>query len=118
MSKTERYYAAACQVDMPNPAHRDEISKKVERMMEMIDNAVVGYEPFFVVRLVVFPEFAHAGPVYPTVEELLDKLAVEIPNEHTERYEKRRRNLAFIYKRGHFLNRINDGPVTCSIRPV
>ena len=52
----------------------------------MIDRAVVGYGPFFDVRLVVFPEFAHAAPIYETVEELLDKLAVPIPNEHTDRY--------------------------------
>ena len=41
--------------------------------------------PFLPVRLVVFPEFAHAAPVYPTVAELLEQLAVPIPNEHTDR---------------------------------
>ena len=52
----------------------------------MIDRAVVGYEPFFDVKLVVFPEFAHAAPIYETVDELIDRLAVPIPNEHTDRY--------------------------------
>ena len=52
----------------------------------MIDNAVAGYAPFGNVRLVAFPEFAHAAPVYLTVEELRDKLAVELPNEQTDRY--------------------------------
>ena len=33
----------------------------------------------------VFPEFAHAAPVYATVAELLEKLAVPVPNEHTDR---------------------------------
>jgi formamidase len=122
MSKTERYYAAACQVDMPNPAHRDEISKKVDRMLEMIDNAVVGYEPFFDVRLVVFPEFAHAAPVYPTVEELLDKLAVVIPNEHTERYEKKAQELGIYIQTGTFLESDKRWPghvfnTTCLIGP-
>jgi formamidase len=37
------------------------------------------------VRLVVFPEFAHAAPVLASVAELLEKLAVPIPNEHTDR---------------------------------
>ena len=59
MGCVERYYAAACQVDMGNPADRGEISARVDRMLEMVENAVVGYEPFFDVRLVVFPEFAH-----------------------------------------------------------
>ena len=52
----------------------------------MVDRAVVGYEPFFDVKLVVFPEFAHAAPIYETVDELSDRLAVPIPNEHTDRY--------------------------------
>ena len=44
-------------------------------MLAMIDRAVVGYAPFGSVRLVVFPEFGHAAPVYPTVEELLDRIS-------------------------------------------
>ena len=43
-------------------------------MIEMIDAAVVGYGPFFDVKLVVFPEFAHAAPVYMTAAELPKKL--------------------------------------------
>ena len=34
----------------------------------MVDRAVIGYEPFFDVKLVVFPEFAHAAPIYETVD--------------------------------------------------
>ena len=54
-----------------------------ERMLSMIDSAVAGSAPFLPVRLVVFPEFAHAAPVFATVEELIQKLAIPIPNEHT-----------------------------------
>ena len=81
MTSCERYYAAACQIDLPNPQHRDEIAPRVKRMLDMIDYAVTGYEPFFDVRLVVFPEFAHAAPIYPTVEKLRKRLAVPIPKE-------------------------------------
>ena len=35
-------------------------------MLSMIDSAVAGAAPFLPVRLVVFPEFAHAAPVYAT----------------------------------------------------
>ena len=38
----------------------------MDRLLGMIDRAVVGYEPFFDVKLVVFPEFAHAAPIYET----------------------------------------------------
>lgn len=122
MSPTDRYYAAACQLDMPNPTKRDEIAGRVERMLEMIDHAVVGYEPFFDVRLVVFPEFAHAAPIYPTVEELLDRLAVPIPNEHTQRYQEKAKQLGIYIQTGTFLEADPHRPghvfnTTCLVGP-
>ena len=76
-----RYYAAACQTDLPCPRSRDELPGRVAALLAMVDQAVVGYAPFFDVKLLVFPEFAHAAPVYETAEELADKLAVPLPNE-------------------------------------
>lgn len=80
-----RYAAAACQTDMPNPSNRDGMRASTDRMIDMIDSAIIGSGPFLPVRLVAFPEFAHAAPVYATVDELRRHLAVEVPNEHTER---------------------------------
>ena len=80
-----RFSSAACQTDLPNPLARGQMAANTDRMLAMIDAAVAGSAPFLPVRLIVFPEFAHAAPVYPTVAELRDRLAVEIPNEHTER---------------------------------
>ena len=60
-----------------------------DRMIAMIDAAVVGSQPFLPVRLVVFPEFAHAAPVYARVETLIEQLAVPIPTEHTDRLVQR-----------------------------
>ncbi len=122
MGSIDRFYAAACQLDMPNPAKRDEIAGRVERMLEMIDHAVVGYEPFFDVRLVVFPEFAHAAPIYPTVDELLDTLAVPIPNEHTQRYQEKAKQLGIYIQTGTFLEMDSRWPghvfnTTCLIGP-
>ncbi|MHC4557229.1 MAG: nitrilase-related carbon-nitrogen hydrolase [Planctomycetota bacterium] len=103
MGSIDRFYAAACQPDMPNPTHRDEIAGRVKRMLELVEQAVTGYEPFFDVRLVVFPEFAHAAPIYPTVEELLDSLAIPIPNEHTQRYQEKAKQLNIYIQTGTFL---------------
>ena len=86
-----RYSVAACQTDLPNPIDRRGMNGNTDRMLSMIDSAVAGSAPFLPVRLVVFPEFAHAAPVYPTVAELLDRLAVSIPNEHTDRIERKAR---------------------------
>lgn len=80
-----RYTAAACQTDFVNPVGRGEMDRNTDRMLSMVDAAVAGSAPFLPVRLVVFPEFAHAAPVFATVEALLEKLAVPIPNEHTRR---------------------------------
>src|SRR5215467_11393182 len=86
-----RYAAAACQTDLPSPRERSGIRHAVGHMLAMIDRAVLGYAPFMPVRLVVFPEFAHAAPIYVTAEELYDRLAVPIPNEHTEAYHRKAR---------------------------
>jgi predicted amidohydrolase len=79
-----RYSAAACQTDLPNPLKRSEMRQNTARIISLIDSAVIGSAPFLPVRLVSFPEFAHAAPVYAGAEELISKLAVEIPNEHTD----------------------------------
>lgn len=118
----ERYYAAACQIDSPNPRRRDEISTRTSRMLEMIDHAVGGYEPFFDVRLIVFPEFAHGAPVYSTVEKLLEHLAVPIPNEHTDRYHRKARESGVYIQTGTFLESDRQWPghvfnTTCLIGP-
>lgn len=122
MSSIDRFYVATCQVDMPNPTHRNEIASRVDRMLELIEQAVTGYEPFFDVRLVVFPEFAHAAPIYPTVEELLDNLAVPIPNEHTQRYQEKASKLNIYIQTGSFLESDDRWPrhvfnTTCLIGP-
>jgi predicted amidohydrolase len=57
-------------------------------MCTMVEHALVGYEPFFDLRLFVFPEFAHAVPIHETVAKLRDALAVQLPNEHTDRYSR------------------------------
>jgi formamidase len=80
-----RFAVACCQTDHANPLDRAQMRANTDRMLAMIDQAVAGAAPFIPVRLVVFPEFAHAAPVYETVAELHDKLAVPIPNEHTDR---------------------------------
>ena len=103
MASDSRYYAAACQTDLPCPRDRGELPERVGRLLGMVDRAVVGYEPFFDVKLVVFPEFAHAAPIYETVEELSDRLAVPIPNEHTDRYVQKARERGVFIQTGTFL---------------
>jgi predicted amidohydrolase len=105
-----RYYAAACQTDFPCPATRDEIAPRVKRMCEMIENTITGYEPFFDVRFLVFPEFAHAAPIYDGVKELRDHLAVEIPNEHTDCYARVAAKYGCYIQTGTFLEADRDYP--------
>lgn len=98
-----RYAVAACQTDFPCPKDRREITNRVDRMLAMIDGAVVGYRPFFPIRLVVFPEFAHAVPIYATVHELREKLAVPLPNEHIDRYIAKAREHGIYIQTGSFI---------------
>ena len=41
MTSDIRYYAAACQTDLPNPRHRDEIKIQVDSMLAMIDETAI-----------------------------------------------------------------------------
>jgi predicted amidohydrolase len=98
-----RYSVAACQTDLANPLERRGMRSNTERMLSMIDSAVAGAAPFLPVRLVVFPEFAHAAPVFSTARELIEKLAVTIPNEHTERLEQKAREHDIYIQSGSML---------------
>ena len=117
-----RYAAAACQVDRPNPERRCEIKGNAQRMLEMIDMAVHGYAPVMDVRLVVFPEFAHAAPIYQTAKALLKHLTIQIPNEYTQWYEDKARELNIYIQTGTFLEEDPLWPgkvfnTTCLIGP-
>src|SRR5262245_43296754 len=118
-----RYSAAACQTDMPNPIDRRAMRSNTDRILGMIDSAVVGAAPFLPVRLVVFPEFAHAAPVFATAAELLQKLTVPIPNEHTERLVEKAREHDLYIQSGSFLEEDPKWPgvvfnATCLIGPT
>ena len=122
MTSTLRYGAAACQIDLPNPQRRDQIGARVAHMIEMIEQTVTGYAPFLAVKLLVFPEFGHAAPVYPTAAELRRHLTVPIPNEHTERYVQIARALDVYIQTGTFLEEDPAWPnvvfnPTCLIGP-
>ncbi|HWT01070.1 MAG TPA: nitrilase-related carbon-nitrogen hydrolase [Pyrinomonadaceae bacterium] len=117
-----RYSVAACQTDLPNPVERRQMRANTERMLSMIDSAVAGAAPFLPVRLVVFPEFAHAAPVFPTAAELIEKLAVRIPNEHTELLEQKCREHDIYLQSGSMLEVDAKWPnvvfnTTCLIGP-
>ena len=117
-----RYAAAACQTDLPNPLDRGQMTANTDRMLSMIDSAVAGSAPFLPVRLVVFPEFAHAAPVYASVEELIERLAIPIPNEHTERLERKAREHGIYIQSGSMIEVDSRWPhavfnTTCLIGP-
>jgi predicted amidohydrolase len=117
-----RYSVAACQTDLPNPKHRSEMASNTERMCEMVECALAGAAPFLPVKLVVFPEFAHAAPIYPTVKELISKLALEIPNIHTNKLEKLAHKHNIYIQSGSMLEIDNRFPgvvfnTTCLIGP-
>ena len=96
--------------------------KNTDRMLNMVDSAVAGSAPFLPVRLVVFPEFAHAAPVFPTVDELRQKLTIPIPNEHTTRLTDKAKEHDIYIQSGSMLEEDGKYPhvvfnTTCLIGP-
>ena len=104
------YYAAACQTDFACPATREEIGERTSRMCTLAEQTIVGYEPFYDVRLLAFPEFSHAAPIYDSVPGLRDRLAVPLPNEHTDRYQRICQNYGCYIQTGSFLEADPDFP--------
>jgi len=122
MSDNTKYYAAACQLDLPNPTTRKEIKAHVDHILSMIDGAIVGYTFFLPVKLLVFPEYGHAAPIYLTAKELREKLAIPIPNEHTERYIEKAKEYDIYIQTATFLESDKSWPnvvfnTTCLIGP-
>jgi predicted amidohydrolase len=122
MSAPLRYAAVACQTDLPCPRDRSGIAAAVSHMLSVVDRAVLGYAPFAPVKLVVFPEFAHCAPVYFTAAELLEHLAVPIPNEHVDRYIHKARQHDVHIQTGTFLECDERWPghvfnTTCLVGP-
>jgi formamidase len=117
-----RYSVAACQTDLANPLSRLDMYRNTDRILALVDSAVAGSAPFLPVKLVVFPEFAHAAPVYPTLAELRDKLAVDVPNEHTEKLLAKAREHGVYIQSGTMLEADPKWPgavfnTTCLIGP-
>ncbi len=117
-----RYLAAACQTDFPCATDRSEIGSRVDRMLQIIEQTVVGYGPFGAVKLLAFPEFAHAAPIYEDVGTLRRRLALPIPNEHTQRYQKKAAQLDIYIQTGTFLEVDDRWPdvvfnTTCLVGP-
>ncbi len=100
---TQLYYAAACQTAFDCPRDRGEIGERTKRMCDIVEYTITGYEPFFDVRLLAFPEFAHAAPIYDSVAKLRDRLGVELPNEHTDRYAALAKKYGCYIQTGTFL---------------
>jgi len=122
MNGTERFYVACCQTDLPVVRSHEQIRQRVDRMADMIEHAVLGYEPFFDVRLVLFPEFAHGPPIYMTIDKLRERLAVPVPNEHTDRYQRLARKHGIWIQTGTFIEYDERYPealfnTTCLIGP-
>jgi predicted amidohydrolase len=111
------YYAAACQTAFDCPTSREQIGERTRRMCDIAENTIIGYEPFFDVRLLVFPEFAHAAPVFDSVAKLRDRLAIPVPNEHTDRYAALCRKHGCYIQTGSFLesdDRYRDVVFNCT----
>lgn len=74
-------------------------------MCEMIRHTIVGYEPLHDVRLFVFPEFSHVAPIYDSVRETTERLAVELPGKDIEPYIALAREYGCYIQTGTFLER-------------
>lgn len=85
MDYLPRYSAVGIQTASESATNRKEVGRNLQRMVELIDDAVLGYGPFgFPLKLVLFPEFSLQGLVFFTREDLVENgILVRIPGEET-----------------------------------
>ena len=105
-----RYYAATIQTDFPAPKSRKEITHRCQSMCHLIEQTVLGYEPFFDVRLFVLPEFGHQVPIYSDASEIFSKLAIELPNKHTDKYQNLCKKYGIYIQTASFLEKDEKYP--------
>jgi predicted amidohydrolase len=105
-----RYYAATIQTDFPAPQSRKEITYRVDSMCRLIEQTVIGYEPFFDVRLFVLPEFGHQVPIYTEAKMIHEKLAIELPNKYTDKYHELCKKYGIYIQTASFLEKDNKYP--------
>ncbi|MGQ9712990.1 MAG: nitrilase-related carbon-nitrogen hydrolase [Desulfotomaculales bacterium] len=86
MGEVLRYAVLAIQTANANATVRQKLKENLERCLELIDLAFVGYENFgFPIKLVAFPEFFIHGLPYLTTKEYLESdILVGIPGEETD----------------------------------
>jgi hypothetical protein len=80
------YYAAAARPRLNVPAKRDEIAARTKRMCEIAENTISAMSRSSMCACWSFPSSRMPAPIHDSVEKLRDRLAVPIPNEHTDRY--------------------------------
>lgn len=87
MDSLSRYSVVGIQTANENAVDRKAVRKNLDRMIELIDNAVIGYGPFgFPLKLVVFPEFSMQGLAYFTKKQMAEnEVLLTIPGEETDR---------------------------------
>jgi predicted amidohydrolase len=103
------YYAAAIQTNFKSSEDTQQIVKNTQRMCDLIEQTVVGYQPFFDVKLFVLPEFSHQVPVHLTVDKLY-QLAVKLPNKFTDQYIKLAQKYDIYIQTGSFLEKDSNYP--------
>ncbi len=103
------YYAAAIQTNFVSSSDPQQAIKNCDRMCELIEQTLIGYQPFFNVRLFVLPEFAHQVPVFNDAESL-HKIALTLPNDITQKYIDLAKKFDIFIQTGSFLEKDADYP--------
>lgn len=105
MKPLERYSVVGIQTANPDAENRKAVHQNLERMIALIDNAVIGYQPFgFPLKLVVFPEFGMQGLAYFTKNQMAENdVLLTIPGEETERLQEVARKYDLYVQAGSIL---------------
>jgi len=102
------YLVACCQLDLQSIDGRDGIRSRVNKMLRMIEDVVIGYKDYLPVRLIVFPEFSISSIPCNSSNELIDKVALPADNEFVDSFVESAAKHNIVINLGTFIEKRSD----------
>jgi formamidase len=105
------YLVACCQLDLQSIDGRDRIGSRVNKMLKMIEDIIIGYRDYLPVKLIVFPEFSISSIPCNSSNDLIDKVALPADNEFIDSFVESAAKHDIVINLGTFIEKRSDNKV-------
>jgi len=106
----EVFLAVCCQCDFEIIDKREDIKKRADKMLSMIDNVVNGYNDYLPVKLITFPEFSLTPITTNNSSDLLKNIAIPENNDYIDKFIDKAREYNLFINIGSFIEKTEKWP--------